>query len=60
MKELSFEKMEDIQGGADWSCNMGMTVVGAFWAGMAGIATGGVGAFVFAVGWGALQTYVCG
>lgn len=63
MKELSFERMEEVQGGrrreANWSCNMGMAVVGAFWSGMVGVATGGIGGALFAVGWGALQTHVC-
>ncbi len=62
MKELNFDQMEQLNGGGDyayWSCNIGMTAVGVFWAGMAGIATGGIGAAVVGLAWGGLTAYVC-
>ncbi len=59
-KKMNLEQMERIDGGRGyWSCNLGMTAVGVFWAGAAGIATGGIGSAVVGLGWGALTAHVC-
>ncbi len=59
MKELSFDRMEDVQGGGINGCDVALGLVVGIWAAALGAASFGVGAFIVGYGGGLLVSYVC-
>ncbi len=61
MKELSFERMTEIEGGASlaaWGCGISIGIVGALWSTAFGMVSAGAG-FVVGVAYTALAIAAC-
>lgn len=62
MKSLTIEQMDNAMcgySGKQAACDVLMATAGGIWGAAVGVATGGIGAFVFGVAWAPFQGWVC-
>ncbi len=62
MKELSFDQMEKVNGGSEysyWACNIGMGAVGLLWTVSLSAASAGVASVAVGAAWIGIQGHVC-
>lgn len=63
MRTLTVNQMASMNAGeytaTNAACDVAMAVAGGIWTAAVGIATGGVGGFIFGVAWAPFQGWVC-